>query len=160
MDQVGPWYYPTHALDTLPDIADLPIGGLDWSDIAQEAGSYPCHPAPKAGKPLLLMDLPYVGREGSKFWKFKKESLMEIIVYQSGGKVSLRKHTDWCHFPCRRTIDITKLCCPGNCYTRLKDGFSIGNFSDGNYRRVFLWRSNLQRRWTTPRCSILDDTRH
>jgi hypothetical protein len=32
------------------------------------------------------MDLPYIGREGSKFWKFKKESLMEIIVYQSGGK--------------------------------------------------------------------------
>jgi hypothetical protein len=41
VDQVGSWHYPTHALDTLPDIADLPIGGLDWSDIAQEAGSYP-----------------------------------------------------------------------------------------------------------------------
>jgi hypothetical protein len=64
----------------------LPVGGLDWSDIAQEAGSYPCHPAPKAGKPLLLMDLPYVGREGSKFWKFKKESLMEIMICQSGAK--------------------------------------------------------------------------
>jgi hypothetical protein len=42
-----------------------PIGGLDWSDIAQEAGSYPCPPAPKARKPLLLMDLPNTGREGS-----------------------------------------------------------------------------------------------
>jgi hypothetical protein len=34
VDQVGPWHYPTHALDTLPDIADLPVGGLDWSDMA------------------------------------------------------------------------------------------------------------------------------
>jgi len=69
-----------------------PIGGLDWSDIAQEAGSYPCHPAPKARKPLLLMDLPYVGREGSKFWKLRKDAFMEIIVCQSGGKnKSLRK---------------------------------------------------------------------
>jgi hypothetical protein len=42
-----------------------PTGGLDWSDMAQEAGSYPYHPTPKARKPLLLMDLPYVGREGS-----------------------------------------------------------------------------------------------
>jgi hypothetical protein len=63
-----------------------PIGGLDWYDIAQEAGSYPCHPAPKARKPLLLMDLPNTGREGSKFWKFKKESFMEITTYQSGEK--------------------------------------------------------------------------
>ncbi len=69
-----------------------PIGGLDWSDIAQEAGSYPCHPIPKARKPLLRIDLPYVGREGSKFWKFKKKSLLEIMICQSGGKnKSLRK---------------------------------------------------------------------
>jgi hypothetical protein len=32
------------------------------------------------------MGLPYLGREGSKFWKFKKESLMEIMICQSGGK--------------------------------------------------------------------------
>jgi hypothetical protein len=76
VDRVGPWHYPTHALNTLPDIADLPIGGLDWSDMAQEADSYPCHPALDALKPLLRMGLPYTGREGSKFWKFKKESLM------------------------------------------------------------------------------------
>jgi hypothetical protein len=63
-----------------------PIGGLDWSDLAQEADSYPCPPAPHTRKPLLLMDLPNTGREGSKFWKFKKESLLEIIVCQSGGK--------------------------------------------------------------------------
>jgi hypothetical protein len=63
-----------------PDIADLPAGGLDWSDMAQEAGSYPCHPAPKTRKPLLLMDLPNTGREVSKFWKLKKESFMEITT--------------------------------------------------------------------------------
>ncbi|GAH01078.1 unnamed protein product, partial [marine sediment metagenome] len=50
-----------------PDIADLPVGGFDWSDMAQETNSYPCPTAPKARKPLLRMDLPYVGREGSKF---------------------------------------------------------------------------------------------
>jgi hypothetical protein len=63
-----------------------PISGLDWSDIAQEAGSYPCHPALDALKPLLRMGLPSTGREGSKFWKFKKESLMEIMICQSGAK--------------------------------------------------------------------------
>ena len=92
MDQVGPGHYPTHALDTLPDIADLPVGGLDWSDMAQEAGSYPCHPPPKARKPLLLMGLPYTGREGSKFWKPRKDTFMEIIICHSGEKnKSLRK---------------------------------------------------------------------
>jgi hypothetical protein len=35
-----------------------PISGLDWSDIAQEAGSYPCHPALDALKPLLRIGLP------------------------------------------------------------------------------------------------------
>jgi hypothetical protein len=63
-----------------------PIGGLDWSDIAQEAGSYPCPTAPKARKPLLLMDLPNTGREGSKFWEFKKESIMNRNICQSGAK--------------------------------------------------------------------------
>jgi hypothetical protein len=86
VDRVGPGHYPTHALDTLPDIADLPIGGLDWSDIAQEAGAHPCHPAPKARKPLLQMGWTYVGREGSKFWKLRKDTFMEIITYQTGEK--------------------------------------------------------------------------
>ncbi len=75
-----------------PDIADLPVGGLDWSDMAQEAGSYAYHPTPQARNHLLLMDLPNTGREGSKFWKLNMESLMEIIVCQSGGKnTSLQK---------------------------------------------------------------------
>ena len=86
MDQVGPGHYPTHALDTLPDIADLPVGGLDWSIIAHEAGSYPCHPALDALKPLLCMGLPSTGKEGSKFWKLRKDTFMEIIICQSGGK--------------------------------------------------------------------------
>ena len=63
-----------------------PIGGLDWHDIAQEAGSYPCPTEPKARKPLLLMDLPNTGREGSKFWKLRKDTFMEIATYQSGSK--------------------------------------------------------------------------
>jgi hypothetical protein len=38
------------------------------------------------------MDLPHTGREGSKFWKFKKESLLEIIICQTGAKnKSLKK---------------------------------------------------------------------
>jgi len=63
-----------------------PTGGLDWSDMAQAAGSYPCHPALDALKPLLRIGLPYVGREGSKFWEFQKESLMEIMICRSGAK--------------------------------------------------------------------------
>jgi hypothetical protein len=63
-----------------------PIGGLDWSDIAQKAGSYPCHPAPDALKPLLHMDLPTTGREGSKFWKLRKDTFMEIVICQTGAK--------------------------------------------------------------------------
>jgi hypothetical protein len=69
-----------------PDIADLPVGGLDWSDMAREAGSYPCHPAPHTRKSLLRMGLPNTGREGSKFWKLRKDTFMEIIICQSGGK--------------------------------------------------------------------------
>jgi hypothetical protein len=63
-----------------------PIGGLDWSDRDQEAGSYPCPTAPKARKPLLLMDLPNTGREGSKFWKLNMESIMNRNTCQSGEK--------------------------------------------------------------------------
>jgi hypothetical protein len=86
VDQVGPGHYSTPALDTLLDIADLPVGGLDWSDMAQEAGSHPCPTAPKARKPLLLMDLPNTGREGSKFWKLNMESIMNRNTCQSGAK--------------------------------------------------------------------------
>ena len=46
-----------------PDIADLPVGGLDWSDM-----------------------VPNTGREGSKFWKLRKDTFMEIATYQSGSK--------------------------------------------------------------------------
>jgi hypothetical protein len=71
-----------------------PIGGLDWSDMAQEADSYPCPLAPKARKPLLLMDLPNTGREGSKFWKLRKDTFMEITIYQSGEKIKVCEN---CH---------------------------------------------------------------
>jgi hypothetical protein len=73
-----------------------PIGGLDWSDMAQEAGSYPCHPAPHTRKPLLLMDLPNTGREGSKFWKLIMESIMTRNTYQSGEKIKVCEN---CHPP-------------------------------------------------------------
>jgi hypothetical protein len=32
------------------------------------------------------MDLPYVGREGSKFWKLRKDTFMEIVICQTGAK--------------------------------------------------------------------------
>jgi hypothetical protein len=107
VDQVGPWHHRTHALDTLPDIADLPIGGLDWSDIAQEAGSHPCHPAPKAGKPLLLMDLPYVGREGSNSQRL------------------FPKHCKWHTWP-RLAIPKKNVC--ENCYPPCSCGWQFIHF--------------------------------
>ena len=73
-----------------------PIGGLDWSDMAQEADSYPCPTAPKARKPLLLMDLPNTGREGSKFWKLNMESIMNRNTYQPGEKIKVCEN---CHPP-------------------------------------------------------------
>jgi hypothetical protein len=55
------------------------------------AGSYPCHPTPDALKPLLHMGLPNTGREGGKFWKFKKESIMRITCHSHEKNKSLRK---------------------------------------------------------------------
>jgi hypothetical protein len=73
-----------------------PIGGLHWSDIPQEAGSYPCPTAPKARKPLLHMDLPNTGREGSKFWKLNMESIMNRNTCQLGEKIKVCEN---CHPP-------------------------------------------------------------
>ena len=53
-------------------------------------------PAPKARKPLLRMELLYEGREGSKFWKLRKGTFMEIITYQSGEKIKVCEN---CHPP-------------------------------------------------------------
>jgi hypothetical protein len=42
------------------------------------------------------MDLPNTGREGSKFWKFRKDTLIEIIVCQTGEKIKVYEN---CHPP-------------------------------------------------------------
>jgi hypothetical protein len=55
------------------------------------AGSYPCHPTPDALKPLLRMGLLHTGREGGKFWKLKKESIMRITCHSREKNKSLRK---------------------------------------------------------------------
>jgi len=92
-----------------------PIGGLDWSDIAQEAGSYPCPTAPKARKPLLLMDLPYTGREGSEFWKLRKNTFMEITTYQLGEKIKVCEN---CHPPslCQSVASVRSVGCHWSFY--------------------------------------------
>lgn len=59
-------------------------------------GSYPSHPAPDALKPLLRMGLLHTGREGSKFRKLNKESIMRITTCQSHEKMKVCKN---CHPP-------------------------------------------------------------
>ncbi len=47
---------------------------------------HPCRPDIQTWKPLLPMDLSLTGREGSKFWKLYKDTLMEYILVQTSTK--------------------------------------------------------------------------
>jgi hypothetical protein len=77
---VPPYIFPRHVLE-------LPWCEKNMARSGElSAGSYPSHPAPDALKPLLRMGLLHTGREGSKFRKLNKESIMRITTCHSREK--------------------------------------------------------------------------